>query len=255
LKTPGSSGSPTGVADQADQADQYAAYAVKDLANVEFRSIPSSLQAYATAAPHERTVRVGSDAVVDVPPRSRPADSPPLTSILSSGQPDGSGHYGGDLFSEVNRYARIAVKLAEGEGLDVVLDEAGGAVHQRMVAAPWPGCRRSRTRGPLPLCPGPARHPRPLPPCHVCPAPPDRRTPPPDRTTPPPDRTTDRLGDGCARPDDGPSGSAVGSCTIVANLIVGGHVAATRAAAARVLTHAAPGPDGGIRLGRSPGPR
>jgi len=117
LKTPGSSESATGVA---DQADQHSAYAVKELANVEFRSIPSSLQAYATAAPHERTVRVGSDAVVDVPPRSRPADSPPLTSILSSGQPGGSGHYGGDLFSEVNRYARIAVKLAEGEGLDVV---------------------------------------------------------------------------------------------------------------------------------------
>lgn len=110
LKTPASYQAPP------DLGNQCSAYTVDELENVEFRAIPSSLQAYASAEPPRRGARKSEEQPADEAGRG---NDPAGASILS-GQFGSGGHYGGDMFDEINRYAAIAVKLVEGEAVDVV---------------------------------------------------------------------------------------------------------------------------------------
>lgn len=97
----------------------YSSYTIKELERVEFRSIPSSLQAYAQTQKTDRH----SSKEVHVHEESYPGAVTGTTvqsSILSSGGSSSSGHYGGDLFTEIQRYARIALQLVQGESFEVV---------------------------------------------------------------------------------------------------------------------------------------
>ncbi|MBN2562254.1 MAG: glycosyltransferase [Phycisphaerae bacterium] len=104
--------------------DQYASYTMKELGNVEFRSIPSALQAYAAPDMRVDGHRVGKEGVDhDALLPERELDALVPTSVLGGAiaHPDSQGqHYAGDMFAEVHRYARIAVKLAQGEVYDVI---------------------------------------------------------------------------------------------------------------------------------------
>lgn len=114
----------------------YRTYQVPGMENVELRAIPSSL-ASPYGRPEDYSTRssasgaASSTLVVDgveiqvrtdgapVPQQSA-ADAP--TSVLGGAaniQPK-SDHYGGDMFTEVHRYAKIAMQMAMGEQFDVI---------------------------------------------------------------------------------------------------------------------------------------
>lgn len=113
-----------------------ACYTMDELENVEFRSIPSTLQAYATpeeaakagATPAQQALVAKYKAflrgeIVDLPSEefSTGTETETKTQSSSNGQKDkAGGHYGGDMFAEIRRYARIAVALAQGEDIDVI---------------------------------------------------------------------------------------------------------------------------------------
>ncbi len=109
--------------DATDEEGAFTAYKMKELENVDFLSIPSALQAYATpdiAAKVKRT-KIG-DADPDFDSDDPYHDASMTTSIIEdAGRQDGGGEdYHGDMFSEVRRYARLARRLAAGEDFDVV---------------------------------------------------------------------------------------------------------------------------------------
>lgn len=102
-------------------AEWCASYTMKELANVEFRSIPSSLQAYATPDVARRR-RAATEGGEDEAPFSdqdeeQEANVDEPASVLGGG---GGTHYGGDMFGEIQRYARFAVRLARRESFEVV---------------------------------------------------------------------------------------------------------------------------------------
>ncbi len=101
-----------------ESAEWCSSYTMKELANVEFRSIPSSLQAYATPEVARRKAAGGSADEDEGDPASERDDAPEPLSVLAGGA--GGGHYGGDMFAEIHRYARFAVRLARRESFDVV---------------------------------------------------------------------------------------------------------------------------------------
>jgi len=97
----------------------YACYNIEGLQNVEFRSIPSMLQAYASPAPGtERVLTTGKGAEGNGQGGGGAGSYSVLWATQSKGA--GPGLYGGDMFAEVERYAAIAVFLAQQEGFDVV---------------------------------------------------------------------------------------------------------------------------------------
>ncbi len=95
------------------EVGSYSSYTLDELQNVEFRAIPSTLQAYATPE-EERDPITGEIRRKTVTEGS----SAQIASVLG-GAGKGS-HYGGNLFDEINRYARIAVMLSKGESFDAI---------------------------------------------------------------------------------------------------------------------------------------
>jgi glycosyltransferase involved in cell wall biosynthesis len=113
LKTPGS----------AKSGLSYASYTIEGLQNVEFRSIPSMLQAY--SAPGVTVERDPVTGELITKQNGHTSTSSGSYSVMWAAPPSGGiggggGHYGGDMFAEVQRYAKIAVFLAQHEGFDVV---------------------------------------------------------------------------------------------------------------------------------------
>jgi glycosyltransferase involved in cell wall biosynthesis len=96
---------------------RYAAYTIDELANVEFRSIPSSLRAYAAPA-RRRDDRAGREGASNEE-RGEGLEREAV-SVLSDRDGAPGTHYGGDMFGETNRYAQIALQLAQDEKVDVV---------------------------------------------------------------------------------------------------------------------------------------
>ena len=97
-----------------------------DLANVSFREIPSTLRPYVGPAVGGA---VSQGRVSDVvAPAGEAATNPPGPVVAETEKeparvaagPPHSGHYGGDMFAEVQRYAAKAVRIAESESFDVV---------------------------------------------------------------------------------------------------------------------------------------
>lgn len=110
----------------------YRAYHDPEMENVELRAIPSILTSpYARpdATPEELVAASGGRLILDpitgqtiaVPQETQSAADTP-TSVLGPPKTSGTagGHYGGDMFAEVHRYARIAMQMAVGEQFDVV---------------------------------------------------------------------------------------------------------------------------------------
>jgi len=117
LRSPGApavmaQGGPSG------SAEWCSSYTMKELANVEFRSIPSSLQAYATPEVARRRKTVGQTDEDEADSAAEGEDAHEPLSVLAGGA--GGGHYGGDMFAEIQRYARFAVRLARRESFDVI---------------------------------------------------------------------------------------------------------------------------------------
>ncbi len=114
---------------QAAAAIQYKSYQLPELEHVEFRAIPATLR------PYDRPGPEGSQAIssrtpggtVEEPAGPGASDSaqPPPgetpTSVLNLGASAvAPGHYGGDMFLEIQRYAAIAVQMAMTETFDVI---------------------------------------------------------------------------------------------------------------------------------------
>ena len=123
LKTPASIGLAARGSSSAEE--MYASYTMEDLEQVEFRSIPSTLTAY--ASPNLRAGATGRKRLLEddedfLATSGLTWDEGAPVSILDQpgGQADSEGHYHGNLFYEVHRYARIARRLAVGEDFDVV---------------------------------------------------------------------------------------------------------------------------------------
>ncbi len=114
---------------RANRATTYTSHFPAGMTNVEVRSIPSSLRPYDRPGGEQgelrTTTRVNADGTTEVVVVSdsetvtSAADQP--TSVVDFGQSSAkSDHYGGDMFFEVHRYARLAVEIALGESFDVI---------------------------------------------------------------------------------------------------------------------------------------
>ncbi|HKQ48981.1 MAG TPA: glycosyltransferase [Phycisphaerae bacterium] len=107
-------------------AEVYKAYTLSEFKNVEFRAIPAMLQPYRSPddTSYERTESVTQSMDVhDYQPQGGGAAgaAPPPSVVAEAIRAAGaSAHYGGDMFAEAQRYARIAVLLARDENFDVV---------------------------------------------------------------------------------------------------------------------------------------
>jgi glycosyltransferase involved in cell wall biosynthesis len=106
---------------RADILDKYSSYSLKDFENVEFVAVPASLSPYQT--PHDEfSVLSSHGTAIEQHEESVRRERDAAFSVLSGTKPGkgSSSHYGGDMFVEVQRYARIAVELARGESFDVI---------------------------------------------------------------------------------------------------------------------------------------
>ncbi len=101
--------------------------------HVELHQVPAMLQPYGTPVTYEEAIRIliemqknapGSAAqtVETRPPAAGGGQQPQPPQVMPSGSfTTGAGmNYGGDLMSEINRYARLAVEVARHEKFDVV---------------------------------------------------------------------------------------------------------------------------------------
>jgi glycosyltransferase involved in cell wall biosynthesis len=96
-------------------------YTIEGLENVDFRAIPSTLQAYAaTGVIMERDPVTGQwKPVKQATDEKGDGSYSVLWAVPAKGGGD-AGMYGGDMFGEVQRYAAIAVFLAQQESFDVI---------------------------------------------------------------------------------------------------------------------------------------
>jgi glycogen synthase len=131
LKTP--SAAQMSIAERATNVQLgYQAYRDPDMEHVEIRAVPAGLSPYARPETYESTFTTSGELHTFVDPvtgqllpspspgQANAADTP--TNVLGMSKPaaPSGSHYGGDMFAEVHRYARIAMQLAMGEHFDVV---------------------------------------------------------------------------------------------------------------------------------------
>lgn len=106
-------------------AEVYKAYTLSEFKNVEFRAIPSMLQPYRSSDDPQYERSESTSQSLDVheyqPDGGGAAHTLPPSIVAGMLRSAGaSAHYGGDMFAEAQRYARVAVLLARGEQFDVV---------------------------------------------------------------------------------------------------------------------------------------
>jgi len=116
---------PLGMADT-----EYQTYLLSEMENVEVRAVSAQMRPYDRPDTPEQPglVEQGSERVIETQagPISIPNETPSVadspTPVLGQTEPIGPGasHYHGDLFTEVHRYARIAMRMAMNEDFDVV---------------------------------------------------------------------------------------------------------------------------------------
>lgn len=82
-----------------------------ELKNIKFKTIDSALKPYATAETYRNEIE---DMIRAKQKRGG------VTGIGAANGADTNGHYSGDMYSEVHRYAASAVKLAMQEDFDVI---------------------------------------------------------------------------------------------------------------------------------------
>jgi glycosyltransferase involved in cell wall biosynthesis len=106
----------------ADGSDPWESYSQEELSNVQFRAIPSTLRAYASPEVRARHASEGpGPGETALESFGWPAAAGERSILADAGSPVGShAHYGGDMFAEVHRYARMALQVARGEDFDVI---------------------------------------------------------------------------------------------------------------------------------------
>ncbi len=87
-------------------------YKLGEFERVTFRTIDAGLSPYQTPADYAHWMRSSGHHAVGNPDSSVP------TALLSSG--GGGEHYAGDMFAEVQRYARLASHIANEESFDII---------------------------------------------------------------------------------------------------------------------------------------
>ncbi|MFA5863100.1 MAG: glycosyltransferase [Phycisphaerae bacterium] len=104
-------------------------FALKEFRNVRFRTLPSALQAYQTPSAYKKTVKttttsteVEKSVKVEELAAVESAPDSNVSSPSKSGEAFvGAGaNYAGDLYSEVERYARLVSQIAGQETFDVI---------------------------------------------------------------------------------------------------------------------------------------
>ena len=100
-------------------------YQSHEFENVEFRAIPSSLSPYSTPMPDKVESTVTKGQTVTSAEHHVRTQTPGFIETTQTTHRSGGGggpgaHYAGDMFAEVQRYARIAVEIALTEHFDVV---------------------------------------------------------------------------------------------------------------------------------------
>ena len=106
--------------------ESYWSHVVHGLEHVDLRTIPSTLQPY--GRPEDATDPGAAGARSEIlsgttPKTAGSSDSSVVESpIVNVPKPSGgaSGHYAGDMFMEVQRYARVAMQMALSESFEVV---------------------------------------------------------------------------------------------------------------------------------------
>ena len=96
-------------------------YSLEEFDNVTFRTLPSMLQPYQTPDSYEQMIcdKGANELREAFRLAGIPYDELNLFNIGGNGG-GGGGHYGGDLYLEVQRYARLASLIARQEDFDVV---------------------------------------------------------------------------------------------------------------------------------------
>jgi glycosyltransferase involved in cell wall biosynthesis len=98
------------------------AFLLKEFEHVEFRAIPSTLQAYGPASPGGAAPFISAgQALVDLGVAGASPDGTPHSVVSRARHSAGAvAHYNGNMFLEADRYAAVAVILARQENFDVV---------------------------------------------------------------------------------------------------------------------------------------
>jgi glycogen(starch) synthase len=78
----------------------------RSLKNVSFRTISSPLQPYTTPDTYQQNIEHSLEQI--------------LTHYKRLGMPGAGAHYSGDMYTEVHRYAELAIKLAANEEFDII---------------------------------------------------------------------------------------------------------------------------------------
>lgn len=97
-------------------------YRLDEFNNVEFRGVPSTLQAYGPAGPGGVTeIHHGGSTLTAVTNPNAPTTAGVSGSVITGhSSVSATAHYGGDMVAETERYAAVAVALARNEKFDVV---------------------------------------------------------------------------------------------------------------------------------------
>lgn len=96
-------------------------FRMDEFEHVTFRTLDAQLNPYSTSAEFEaeqHRTRVATARAADASPAG--SVSPASSNIATAPVNSGSGHYGGDLFAEVQRYAALATQIARDEEFDLV---------------------------------------------------------------------------------------------------------------------------------------
>lgn len=99
--------------------DVAAAYQIPELPRVEFHAIPSTLRPYERPSDGGKSFFASQSGGAQSP-HPRYDEMPDFVATAQKSADQRSGHYGGDMFAEVHRYAKVAMLMALGETFDVI---------------------------------------------------------------------------------------------------------------------------------------
>ncbi len=101
-------------------------FRLDEFENVTFRTVHANLSPYQTPADYRAASGANPTAAAPAPTtpvtdssQTRPQPAPSAAAVLPA-DPNDPGHYAGDLFSEIQRYAALSAEVARNEEVDVV---------------------------------------------------------------------------------------------------------------------------------------
>jgi glycosyltransferase involved in cell wall biosynthesis len=133
LATPASPGVAAALAAEDAAGVPGSSFTLESFEHAEFHAVEAEIRPYQTPPPLENqpaestTSRTTTVVTHDEPPGDAPTHAQPSESVQSQAErvkatdsTSAGAHYGGDLFAEVQRYARLACKIAANEEFDVI---------------------------------------------------------------------------------------------------------------------------------------